>query len=130
MPKRLSKQKLYSTFGVLSAISLFTDITIGVVFDLFDYGTSPNIELSTHVIDATLAPLFGVVFANFMPREVKPFILYWIGWVLVSTIFEWIIVHVGFMTYKGWTLFYSFIVYMAIFWFIRWHILFLEKEKS
>lgn len=130
MPKRLSKQKLYATFGVLSAISLFTDITIGVVYDLFDYTDSAKVELVEHIIDASLSPLFGVVFANFMPRKLKPFILYWLGWFVFSIGYEWMAVQVQFLNYKGWSLFHSAIVYFFIYWFIRWHVFFLEKDKG
>lgn len=130
MPKRLSKQKLYATFGVLSAISLFTDITVGAVYDLFDYTTTPQIELSEHIIDATLSPLFGLVFANFMPRKLKPFILYWLAWLVFSILYEWMAVQVGFLNYKGWSLLNSSIIYVAIYWFIRWHVFFLEKDKG
>lgn len=130
MPKRLSKQKLYATFGVLSAISLFTDITIGVVYDLFDYTDSAKVELPEHIIDATLSPLFGLVFANFMPRKLKPFILYWLAWLVFSIFYEWMAVQVQFLNYKGWSLLHSSIVYVFIYWFIRWHVFFLEKDKG
>lgn len=130
MPKRLSKQKLYATFGVLSAITLFTDITVGAVYDLFDYTATPQIELSEHIIDATLSPLFGLVFANFMPRKLKPFILYWLAWLVFSIGYEWIAVQVQFLNYKGWSLLHSSIVYVFIYWFIRWHVFFLEKDKG
>ncbi|GBG58390.1 hypothetical protein SPFL3102_02112 [Sporomusaceae bacterium FL31] len=130
MPKRLSKQKLYATFGVLSAISLFTDITIGVVYDLFDYTDSAKVELPEHIIDAILSPLFGLVFANFMPRKLKPFILYWLAWLVFSILYEWVAVQVQFLNYKGWSLLHSSIVYVFIYWFIRWHVFFLEKDKG
>jgi hypothetical protein len=130
MPKRLSIQKLYVTFGVLSAISLFTDIAIGVVYDLFDYSATPQIELAEHIVDASLSPLFGIVFANFMPRRTKAFIVYWLAWVVFSIAYEWVAVQVAFLNYKGWSLFDSSLIYLAIYWFIRWHIFFLEKDKG
>jgi hypothetical protein len=104
------------------------DILIGVVWDMFDYGPKPSVELSSLIIEAVLPVSFGLIYLNFMPKDKKKYIFYFIFWVLFSCFFEWLTVKAGFMKYKTWNLFYSLLCYIGLFPFLRWNLNFIRKK--
>lgn len=130
MPKHMTKKEIYIHWFILAYLALSLDILIGVVFDMFDYGPNPSIELSSLIQEAVLPVTFGIIYLNFIPKDKKKYIFYFIAWVLFSCFFEYLTIVFGFMKYKTWTLFYSFLCYIALFLFLRWNLYFVRGSKS
>jgi hypothetical protein len=129
MPKHMTKKEIYINWFILAYLALFLDILIGVVWDMFDYGPAASVELGTLIIEAVLPVSFGIIYMNFIPKDKKKYILYLIFWVLFSCFFEWLSVILGFMKYKTWTLFYSFLCYTGLYPFLYWNLNFIRKHK-
>ncbi|MBP1934856.1 hypothetical protein J2Z37_004876 [Ammoniphilus resinae] len=127
MPKRIAKQEIYILWFALAAIALYTDVLFGVVLDLFDYGKSPKVVFLELPIEALLPPSFGIIFLNYMPKDRMKYLRYMICWVVFSTFFEWITVCIDYLSYKGWKLWYSAVIYTIVFIFIRWHYYFIRR---
>lgn len=130
MPKRISPQMIYVTWGILVTITFVCDLYLGITLDLFDYGINANITGIDIILETLMPSSFGIIFLNFMPIERKRFILYTFTWVIFSLFFEWFSVQVSWMTYKGWKLWYSLPFYIGTFLFIHWHWWFLNKNKD
>lgn len=128
MPKNLTKQEIYILWLVLSAIAFCTDLLFGGVFDLFDYGPNSDVTLWGYPIELLLSPSSGIIFLNFMPKERVRFVKYFILWVVFSTCFEWLSLKFNCIFYKGWQLWYSTVIYIFTFIFIRWHFNFIRGK--
>lgn len=126
MPKRLTRQEIYIAWGILSSVTLNTDLFFGNLLDKYDF-VSSKITFSDLLFQATVPPSFGVIFLNFMPTDRGRFIKYIIGWVIFSVVFEAISVKVDFLIYKGWKIWYSAVIYLLVFLYLRWHYFFIKK---
>lgn len=122
MPKHVTRKEIYITWGILSAIAIYTDLIFGhTLSDLFDFGP-PGVQFWDLIFEATLDPSFGIIFINFMPVHRKKFIPYLLFWVAFSLCFEWLSVKVHYLNYKGWSLLYSAPIYLMVFLYLRWHL--------
>lgn len=130
MPKHVSKLEIYVTFLMLVALNTLTDVVIAVILDLFDYGPDGKVGVGEFIAEIFISPTFGIIFMNFMPRDLKKYLLYLAGWVAFSLGFEWLTVKSNYMTYKGWTLWYSAVAYVVIFLLIRWNLGFIRKQTA
>ncbi|MDD3653960.1 MAG: hypothetical protein PHO01_07230 [Desulfotomaculaceae bacterium] len=126
MPKKLSWKEIYITWGIFAAITINTDIIVGEIIDLYDF-TAPGLQFEDVFIDALLPPSFAIIFLNFMPEDNNTFIKYLVFWTAFSVSYEWAAVHYGFIILKGWSLWYSFLVYFLVFLLLRWHLKFIRK---
>lgn len=126
MPKRLTKQEIYIAWGILSSVTLNTDLFFGYLLDQYDFVLS-KITLTDLLFQAIVPPTFGVIFLNFMPANREIIIKYVIGWVIFSVLFEVISVQVDFLIYKGWKLWYSAVIYLVVFLYLRWHYFFIKR---
>jgi hypothetical protein len=129
MPKRLTKQEIYITWGILAAIAFYTDVFLGAIIDLYDFGKN-GVQFYDELINAVIPPSFGVIFLNYMPTSRKQLLIYITSWLAFSVFFEWLCTYVGFMKYKGWSLCYSAIIYFLVFIYLLWHIRFIRKNKK
>jgi hypothetical protein len=125
MPKRLTRQEIYCTWGILAAVAINTDIFLGHIIDLYDF-EQPGVQWYDLLVNAIMPPSFGVIFLNFLPPIKRAF--YIIVWVCLSVLVEWGAVLSGFERLKEWNLAYSAVVYLGIFLFLCWHLRFLRSR--
>ena len=128
MPKRLTNREIYASWAVIALINLSTDVTLDLYFKLYELG-GPGVQIGVHFIELTLGASFGIIFLNFMPRKINAFALYMTAWLVITILFELLMVKVGFIQYTGWVWWYSVPYYIASFFFVRWHLNFIRKEN-
>ena len=126
MPKRLTRREIYVTWFFIVPINISVDMINNFYFHLYHLD-GEGMQLRVHLIEWTLGPSYGIIFLNFMPQALRSFVWYTGGWVAYSVLFEWVTVHLHFLTYTGWKLWYSLLVYIAIFLLLRWHIRYIRK---
>lgn len=126
LPKRLTKKEIYITYFVMIALTIYTDLFLGLMLDLYDF-INPDVSASDLILQIALPPTAGVLVLNFMPAGNKLFVLYLIVAVALALFFEWLSVKTGYLVYKGWTLYYSALVYAFGLLFLRWHLRFIRK---
>jgi hypothetical protein len=129
MPKRLTRSEIYVTWLIIACINLSADIILALYFKLYELD-GKGIQLGVHFLELTLSPSYGIIYLNFMPRTVKNFIWYLIGWVSISVLFEYVLIHFRFINYSGWELWYSALFYPIPFLFLRWHLDFIRKNAN
>lgn len=130
MPKRISLRDMVVIWITASYVEIVVDLYLDKVMKLYHFGASDELSVFALTTKLVSAPLFAIPFINFMPREFKRFIPYWIAWVVFSTFFEWTTTKFGYLTYTGWELWYSFIFYLFMLPLFRWFFLFIESNKS
>lgn len=130
MPKKLTPQEIYVTWGMISAIAINSDLLLGNLLDWYDFGRN-DLQLYDLIVDAVLPSSFAILFLNFMPVHCsKSSLRYIIIWTAFSVAYEWVAVWVGFENLKGWTPWYSTPIYFAVFLFLRWHIGFIRRSTK
>lgn len=130
MPKRMTHKEIYTTWAVLSMLSLSVDTLFGHSGEItLLHFQEPGLHVSDLLIEIMLAPSFGIIFSNYMPERLGAFIQYTVGWIAFSTLYEWVTVQIDFLVYDGWKLWYSTVIYAITFVFIRWHMYFLRTSK-
>jgi hypothetical protein len=94
-----------------------TDNTLGIKpFDLYDTNQLPKFDW-TDLFTWLLYPAFGYFLIYFYQRlrihgaAIPVYILIWASF---ATVFEALSVHFQVFEYKGWTLHYSFVVYLVV----------------
>ncbi|WP_163536258.1 CBO0543 family protein [Gracilibacillus sp. YIM 98692] len=127
MPKRLTRTEIYIIFFTVSYIEIISDAIFGNIMDLYYFGGGEEISLEVLLIKVIMAPMYGIIFLNYMPERRSHFIIYWLVWVAFSTFYEWLTIVFGYLTYKNWTLWYSALFYLAAIPFFRWHFYFIRK---
>jgi hypothetical protein len=128
MPKRLSRPEMYILWIFVSYVEIVIDLTLGTILGFYHFAQNPAVSPEALFIKMIASPLFGIVFANYMPEKRKAFIPYWLGWVVFSTFFEWLTIQSGYLTYQGWKLWYSFLFYIIAILVMRWNIHFIRRR--
>lgn len=128
MPKRLTRQEIYVSWGIAALLNLSTDVIFDLYLRMYDLGP-PGIQMSVHLMELTLGASYGVMFLNYMPEPIGRYLWYLVGWVAYSLLFEIVTIKIHFITYHGWKLWYSACVYIVVFLFLRWHLHFLRNES-
>lgn len=126
MPKRLTLQEGYITWITVSFITLLSDLVLGHLLDLYDL-LKPGPELTDLFIEITLPGAFGILYMNFMQTEKRKFIYYLIFWVFISVGYEQLARYFGYVHYKGWKVWHSFIFYFFSCLYMSWHYWFIRK---
>jgi len=126
-PKRLTKQEVYITWIIVSLLTLLSDLTFGLFWDKYDLMNSKGPEPLDLIVEITLPALFGIIYVNFIPAGKRKFILYLLFWVAFSVGYEQISRVFGYISYKGWKVWYSIIFYLTVCLFMRWHSRFIRK---
>lgn len=127
MPKHLTKQEIYITWLILSGLTVNTDLVFGFVFDLYDF-VDEGIPLKDLFLQWFLPPSFGIIFLNFMPLKRSSFMWYLAVVVLISVFFEALSLQFHYLVYKGWSLWYSAIIYFLGMIYLRWHLFFIRSR--
>jgi hypothetical protein len=128
MPKRLSGREIYVTWPIIALINLSSDIILDLYLNLYELA-GPGVQILVHIIEVTLGASFGIIFLNFMPIKLRAFTSYMGVWLVISLLFELLMVKVGFITYSGWVWWYSIPYYIAALYFVRWHLFFIRKNN-
>lgn len=129
MPKRLTRQEMYFIWIIVSYIEITVDLSLGHIMGLYFFAQDPKISPEALLIKMIVSPLFGIIFTNYMPKRLKPFIFYLVFWVSFSTFFEWLTIKYKYLTYKNWSLWYSFVFYIFAIIFMRWNLWFIRKKS-
>ncbi len=129
IPKRMQRKDMYITWITMAFVELELDIFLGSpVLGLYYFAGEDKVSPEALGIKLILGPLFGILFVNFMPKDFKKFIPYWIFWTAFSTFFEWTTVLFGYLTYTGWKLWYSAVFFALIIPLFRWHYLYTKHS--
>ncbi|WP_134703699.1 CBO0543 family protein [Ammoniphilus sp. YIM 78166] len=130
MPKRMTRKEIYTTWALLSMLSLTVDTLFGHSGEItLLHFQEEGLQISDLLFEIMLAPSFGIIFSNYMPEQLGAFIKYTVYWTAFSTLYEWVTVQIDFLIYQGWKLWYSTVIYVITFSFIRWHLYFLRTSK-
>lgn len=127
LPKRLTGKEIYITYFVMIALTIYTDLCFGLLLDLYDF-INADVSLSDLILQIALPPTAGVLALNFMPSGPKLFVLYLVTAVAAALFFEWLSLKTGYLVYKGWSLYYSLVVYVIGLLFLRWHLRFIRQQ--
>ncbi|MBP1935073.1 hypothetical protein [Ammoniphilus resinae] len=128
MPKHLTKREIYHTWWVLASITVYTDLLFGDVLDLYDLGAD-GLQLLDLPVEALLPPSIGIIYLNFLPKNKRRHVVYIMGWTVFSVVYEWLAILCGFEKLKEWSLWYSALVYLLVFLFLRWHLYFIRSGR-
>lgn len=127
MPKRLKPQEIYVTWGILAAIGINSDLFLGEIVDLYDFG-QPGVQLSDLLVDAIFPPSLGIIYLNYLPSSDYKRLSYMLAWTAASTLIEWLSIIWGFENVShGWIVLYSVPIYLLVFIFLNWHIKYIRK---
>lgn len=127
MPKRLTRQEMYIIWIIVSYIEITVDLSLGHVMDLYYFAQEQKISPEALIVKMIVSPLFGIIFSNYIPKRSIQLMGYLMFWVLFSTFFEWLTIKFGYLTYKNWSLWYSFIFYIVAVLFMRWNLWFIRN---
>ncbi|KHF41456.1 hypothetical protein [Halalkalibacter okhensis] len=121
IPKKMQKKDIYIIWITVVCVEVIADLLLWNVMGLYYFAGDERLSVGVVLIKLLTAPMFGVLFINFMPKEFLRFIVYWLFWVAFSTFFEWTVVYSGYLTYTGWNLWFSAIFYLIIIPILRLH---------
>jgi hypothetical protein len=127
MPKRITWQEGYITWGIVSLITIVSDIFLGQLLDKYDLLDKPGPQFIDVLIEISLPAAFGIVYMNFMPKGKGKVTLYLVFWVIFSVGYEHLSRYFGYVHYKGWKIWYSVVFYIFACLFMRWHYVFIRK---
>jgi hypothetical protein len=127
MPKRLTVQEAYITWTTVALLTLISDLVLGDLLDQYDLMNRSGPEWSDLLVEISLPAAFGILYMNFMPRGRKKFVFYFVFWVLFSVGYEQISRYFGYVHYKDWKVWYSFIFYFFACLFMRWQYWFIKQ---
>ncbi|WP_026559844.1 hypothetical protein [Bacillus sp. J37] len=128
IPKKLSKQELYITFGVIGYVVWMVDMTIAAPFDIFDIGTKRN-GLPELLLYGIIPSCIAIIFLNLYLSTSKKKTLT-IIFIVLSFILEWLAEITGIMTSKIWHAYYSIPVFTVVFFFaLPWHLKFIRNRN-
>ncbi|WP_156396607.1 hypothetical protein [Paenibacillus sp. Soil724D2] len=129
MPKRLTRQEMYSTWLFMVFITRSTDQLLDLVLHLYDQ-LGPGIQWQVVVIQTVFPGAVGIIILNFMPLSRFKFFAYLFGCTLFSIFFEWIAIRVDYLTYNNWSMWYSVGVYIIGVIMLRIHLSFLRRNSK
>ncbi|SDY01987.1 hypothetical protein SAMN05421736_101154 [Evansella caseinilytica] len=130
MPKNMQRRDIYILWISVSFVEIIVDVTLGSpVFGLYYFAGEDKVSPEALGLKLIMAPLFGVIYFNYMPKRFLRFLPYWLIWAAFSTFFEWTTVYFGYLTYKNWNLWYSALFYFAAMPLMRWHYFYIKHEE-
>lgn len=112
--KRLPAHERYAMIFFTAAFAMVFDLMFGLMFDLYDYGRSGNLNWEDMLQIMVANPAITLVFLNFLPKHLLSQLLYVAGWVALLTATELIWYQFGGITYKGWNIWYSMLAYPGL----------------
>lgn len=120
MPKQMERRDILIIWITVSYIEIVVDLILGHIMGYYYFAGDKKISPEVVATKLIMAPLFGIIILNYMPKKVNRFIPYWFLWATFSTLFEWTTIKFGYLTYKNWELWYSAVFYILIIPVIRW----------
>ncbi|MUK87755.1 hypothetical protein GMD78_04980 [Ornithinibacillus sp. L9] len=119
--KHMERRTIYNVWVTIICIELVADLILWNIMELYYFAGDRQFDFGVMLIKFLTAPIFGILFLNYMPDSFSRFIAYWVLWTAFTIFFEWTAVYFDYITYTGWNLWYSSIFYILIFPFLRWH---------
>jgi hypothetical protein len=112
IPKRISSLEMYTTSFFASFLAALADFYLDVKFDYYGF-FNKGIDWQYLPIFIIVYPSANIIFLNFYPyqKSLKYKILYILGFSMVTTIFEYIVLQTKIFYYNEWKLWYSAICY-------------------
>ncbi len=126
MPKKLDKRDILIIWISAAFTEIVIDLTLDKTLGFYYFGDSNELSGGVLLIKLFTAPLFALLYLNYMPHDFKRFIPYWIAWAGFATFFEWTTVYFDYLNYTGWKLWYSAIFYLFIVPVFRWYYLYIK----
>lgn len=126
MPKRISQLEVYTIWMIVSLAALLSDVFIADILDMYNL-FDPGPQVSDVFIEVTLPACFGILYVNFMPENKRKIAIYILFWAIFSVIYEQLSRYFGYVHYKDWKIWYSFLYYLCACLFMWWHICFVRK---
>ncbi|MFD2043040.1 hypothetical protein ACFSTA_01820 [Ornithinibacillus salinisoli] len=120
-PKHMERRNIYIVWITIICIELVADLFLWNIMEFYYFAGDVQFNFGVMLIKFLMAPIFGILFLNYMPNSFSHFIPYWLLWTVFTIFFEWTAVYFDYLTYTGWKLWYSAIFYAFIFPFLRWH---------
>lgn len=129
MPKKINKQEIYISFGVIGYLVWMVDMTLAAPFNIFDIGTKSD-GLPELLLYGFIPSCIAVIFLNFYDRTNKKNLLS-ILFTIISLLLEWFADLTGIMTSNIWKLYYTIPVFTIVFFLcLPWHLKFIRKTNS
>lgn len=116
MPKKLTLIEYYTTTAVSIIIQLITDYILECIYNLYGYFV-PGADWKTLLIIFFLYPPMNLIFLNFYPVFSNIFkkFFYVLSFSAFATVYEWLALKAHVFYYDNWKLWYSAVLYPAIF---------------
>lgn len=131
VPKKLSKNLLYSTALFSTVLGLITDIILDLRYDLYGY-FQKGPQLIGILPDIGIFPSAGLIYINFYPltKSILVQILYIVVWTSFCVGYEFLSIQSGYFYHNGWTYLYSTLTYPVLLLILRLHLHFCKKYIS
>ncbi|KKI93283.1 hypothetical protein WQ54_05500 [Bacillus sp. SA1-12] len=127
MPKRLSKQEIYTTFGIIGYIVWTVDMTLGDPLDFFNVGSGKVTAVPELFLYGIIPGLIAIIFINYYNEDKKW--TYIIAFTLISYLLNWLAVKVGIMKLNNWQTWYAIPIFFVVYAFVLpWHLKFIKKK--
>lgn len=128
MPKHISWKEVYITFGVVGYLAWMADMIFAITLDVFDLGKGEIVGIGDIFTFGIIASSLAVIFLNYLKRDNKWILV--IVFIILSSLFEWTLVKVGYMKLHGWQTWWSIPAYFIMFGlFLPWHLKFIRKNN-
>jgi hypothetical protein len=115
IPKRLPAHENYVIWWFTAAFALLFDLLVGATFDLYDYGASEKVGLVDLAAISTANPAIAIVLLNYWPKRRGAQLCYALAAIAVLFANELVWLKLGYLKFKGWTLWYSLLSYPVLF---------------
>lgn len=129
--KRLSPVEKYAVWFFTMSFALLFDVFIGGTLDLYDYGGEGLIQWQDLVNISLVNPSLALLYLNYLPLRLSKKLLYTAAWIVFLLGYELLFLKLGIMKYKGWSIWYSLLIYPFLFrtiiWNLRWFRRLLQK---
>ncbi|XEC97361.1 CBO0543 family protein [Paenibacillus tarimensis] len=124
MKKHIKKSELYTTiiFGLLA--SLLVDTYASFRFEAWGFFEKGKAEFSVLLILLGIYPAAAAMIVNWYPYKSRWWLklAYILGWTICSTGYEWLTLKTGILWHVHWNLFYSLLLYPAIYYMLIVHV--------
>lgn len=128
MRKRLSWREILFIYGIIGFLTWMTDNFVAGIIDAFDLGDPQKEGIGEIFTYGIIPPSLAVISLNYKGNKK------WVSaifFTVLSLLFEWGLVQVGYMKLKGWVTIWSSPVYLGMFGLILpWLLGLLRKEHG
>ncbi|MBL0387320.1 hypothetical protein JJB07_11720 [Tumebacillus sp. ITR2] len=120
-PKRLPAHENFFLWAITAAFAEAFDYLVAGTFNQYDYGPTPEIDISDVAQVVLVNPCLGLMLLNFWPeRKAFPLkLLYWGIWIGGLILMELLWLRVGLIRYNDWSIWKSMMCYPLLFVVLR-----------